>query len=301
MSTPSAPQLVHNLGSFSTHSTSADAQLLQLLQHRTHNVRCYGHFSDQPQAQASHYIPSIAMSFQQFFHRLKNGQAYRHGYYWAMYDGQDADVQPEQFQQQLQDLVHYPIANKTLSDQCNIQWSTSSDNNNLSLWLGPPDHTEQLHYDGYANVHFQLRGVKTWTLFPPHAPLSPNHFLRCGHFGDSNFSTLDLKSAVETCQQSNIEPIVVVVQPGQAIYVPAGWWHQVTGSSTRDDMDWICSVNWFEPTSKVSCRRRCCQWKFLRLYVSEWMDDVYQKCFQRTIPEIDLPPPRNVFKERYQK
>jgi hypothetical protein len=37
----------------------------------------------------------------------------------------------------------------------------------LSLWLGPPGHREQLHYDDADNLHMQLVGRKLWSLFPP--------------------------------------------------------------------------------------------------------------------------------------
>merc|ERR1712166_347042 len=46
-------------------------------------------------------------------------------------------------------------------------WRTAADADDLTLWWGPGGHTEQLHYDCSANIHFQLRGSKVWRLFPP--------------------------------------------------------------------------------------------------------------------------------------
>ena len=262
-----------------------DQHIAKLLGNRKHYVRTYGIFADQPQHQSTKYIPSIEMSFPNFLQSIKNGTAQKEGLYWAMYSGHGD--QDDVFQSDLQRLISFKQVEKL-----QLNWLNAKDTNSFSLWIAPPGHTEQLHYDGYANLHFQLHGSKKWTLFPPDTSLSPVSCCRCmntNQFGDLNFSRLTMKQAkkLET-------PIVITVNAGECIYVPAGWWHQVEGSNGgNENIDWVASVNWFEPTSSARSSCRCCKWRFFRLIVGNFWDGIVERFCPGEIPIVEMPAPRS--------
>ena len=64
-----------------------------------------------------------------------------------------------------------------------------------------------------------------------------------------------------------------------------------SGNEGEDEVEWVCSVNWFEPSSSSTCRCRNVRWKFLRLLVGEWIDYVVDQC-RTVVPTVELPAPR---------
>jgi hypothetical protein len=260
--------------------------------------------------QATKCIASHRYNFERFLALIKSGEAYRRGLYWAMFTGEDLDSAStdedfgateqggavegdkiavgrnkgdeehgavcRQFQASLRQLVGVEAA--VLSLPCLRAWTSAPDANLMSLWWGPGGHTEQLHYDGHANIHFQLRGSKTWRLFAPHHDLEPACCLR-GQGSEHNFSTLSLvhaqsgspiacngcschSGAEKKVRAALRDEMCFTVHPGEAIYVPSGWWHQVSGHA--DSADYTVSVNLFEPDSASPWDRRLL-WHFFRL------------------------------------
>ena len=290
------PQLISSTGRLPTDAHACDVHISALLGQQHHNVRHYGLLADHSHLQSKKYVPSVEMSAPDYLDSIKSGTAASKGLYWAMFQGTD------KFQHDLKRLLSMATAQKTIG----LNWS--AEEAKLSFWLCPPTHTEHLHYDGYSNLHFQLRGSKTWTLFPPNTNLLPvsicqSVFSPLG--GQQNFSTLTMDMA----KSRSIEPpIVIEVHAGECIYVPAGWWHEVrgggggggggssggggdSGNEGEDEVEWVCSVNWFEPSSSSTCRCRNVRWKFLRLLVGEWIDYVVDQC-RTVVPTVELPAPR---------
>jgi hypothetical protein len=267
-----------------------DETVLRILGNRVFGVRNYGIYSDIPVEQSKRYIPSVEMTAAELLVKIKNGTAYENGNYWAMDDGAGDAAQQRVFQQNLREMIHW--RNNISANNIKIQKLISIDDedNKMSIWWGPPNHTEQLHYDGYSNIHFQLRGSKVWTLYPPNAPLSPNLFVRLGSFGDNNFSKLTKREVDHVCQKVGIKPLVLRVCPGEAIYVPRGWWHTVKGEG---DVEWICSINMFEKDVPIieTYLNWTFNWHMMRLRIGCWLDDIHERCCS-SIPSIDLPPAR---------
>jgi hypothetical protein len=129
----------------------------------------------------------------------------------------------------------------------------------LNLWVGPGGHMECLHYDPTDGTLVQLHGAKRVILFPPSqtANLYPYPFhvhLRHGLKLRSWFSRVypdrpDFQSfpRLREALQHKYE---FVLNPGEVLYIPAGWWHEVV--ALGDEM--VCSVNRFwrvYPTSRA--------------------------------------------------
>ena len=119
----------------------------------------------------------------------------------------------------------------------------------LNLWIGS-GHIECLHYDAMDGTLIQLHGSKQVILFPPSqtANLYPYPFyahLRHGLKLRSWFSRTypnrpDFQAfpRLRTACQHRRD---VTLNPGEALYIPAGWWHEVT--AIGEEM--VCSVNRF--------------------------------------------------------
>lgn len=135
---------------------------------------------------------------------------------------------------------------KTELQQLGLEHPASS----LNLWVGPGGHVECLHYDPMDGTLIQLHGSKRVVLFPPSQTfnLYPYPFyahLRYGLKLRSWFSRVypdnpDL-TAFPRFQKALAHKYDVTLGPGEVLYIPAGWWHEVT--ALGDEM--VCSVNRF--------------------------------------------------------
>ncbi|PSB15856.1 transcription factor jumonji jmjC domain-containing protein [filamentous cyanobacterium CCP2] len=120
----------------------------------------------------------------------------------------------------------------------------------LNLWVGPGGHIEALHYDPTDGTLVQLHGSKRVILFPPSqtANLYPFPFyihLKHGMKLRSWFSQVypdrpDF-AAFPKLQEALKHKYEVILHPGELLYIPTGWWHEV--ESLGDGM--VCSVNRF--------------------------------------------------------
>jgi Cupin-like domain len=115
----------------------------------------------------------------------------------------------------------------------------------LNLWWGPGGHTEPLHYDSGDGTLVQLHGVKNVALFPPAQTrnLYPFPLRRKGiapwfsrvYIDEPNFKLYPrLREALP-------HRVDVTLQPGQVLFIPANWWHEVSAEAD----DYVCSVNRF--------------------------------------------------------
>jgi hypothetical protein len=94
------------------------------------------------------------------------------------------------------------------------------------FWLGPARTVTPLHCDYDDNIFAQIRGSKRIFLAPPHH----DEFLYTREANPVLFgSPFDPEApdfdAFPLARQANI--VEVVVNPGDMLYVPAGWYHQV--------------------------------------------------------------------------
>ena len=98
------------------------------------------------------------------------------------------------------------------------------------LWVGGGGHVEPLHHDFPADgLLVQVRGHKRAVLFGPdqHELLYP--FSALSPFGLPYFArvNVDRPDLRRHTRFSRAEPWQASIAPGDALFLPAGWWHQV--------------------------------------------------------------------------
>jgi hypothetical protein len=92
-----------------------------------------------------------------------------------------------------------------------------------SFWFGPAGTVTPLHHDTLMLCHTQIVGRKRWRFISPlQTPLLYNHF--------EVYSPVDIDrpdlSRYPLFEQATV--LDVVVEPGETVFLPLGWWHQVT-------------------------------------------------------------------------
>lgn len=127
-----------------------------------------------------------------------------------------------------------------------------------NLWCGPSGHTSCLHYDPMDGILIQLAGTKQITLFPPSQlynlyPFSIwNHLLR-GVKRRASYSKVNPNKpdfqAFPKFELAMRHRIDLTLKPGELLFIPAGWWHEVT--SVGSGM--VCSINrwWAVPLART--------------------------------------------------
>jgi jumonji domain-containing protein 7 len=125
--------------------------------------------------------------------------------------------------------------------------------------------TAHLHFDANENLFLQLVGTRTWTLFPPKQSgfLYESYMLETTEAGlDGESSDIDLSYFTSPVDWQNhdyarfpllrkAQPVRVVLQPGEVLYVPSYWWHQVEAAPATEvpgTHDVTVGINkWFDP------------------------------------------------------
>jgi chloride channel 7 len=112
------------------------------------------------------------------------------------------------------------------SEDSIVGWCHQVDRNLKKLFICPPGSLTRLHYDA-GSAHgwlAQIKGRKLFILYPP----SDTH------------NMYPLETEIETVQSpidplcpdaerwpniKNAHPVACIVQPGEAVVIPQGWWH----------------------------------------------------------------------------
>ncbi|MBD2539021.1 cupin-like domain-containing protein [Coleofasciculus sp. FACHB-SPT36] len=129
----------------------------------------------------------------------------------------------------------------------------------LNIYVAPGGHRSGLHYDSVDGTLMQLHGAKKIVFFPPSETYNLYPFpvyihLRHGLKLRSWFSQVDLENpdfkTMPKFKQALQHKCEVILEQGETLYIPAGWWHEVIGLG--DEM--VCAVNRFwriYPTSRA--------------------------------------------------
>lgn len=140
----------------------------------------------------------------------------------------------------------------------------------MNLWVGPGGHTSCLHYDPMDGLLMQLHGAKKVLLFPPAQtynlyPIPLYKPLRYGLALRAVYSQVypdrpDL-DAFPKFARAQPYAIEIILNPGDILFLPAGWWHEVT--SLGDGV--VCSVNRF--WNVLPLRRALMSWNKWRAHL----------------------------------
>ncbi len=92
-----------------------------------------------------------------------------------------------------------------------------------SFWFGPAGTNTPLHHDTLMLCHTQIVGRKRWRFISPlQTPLLYNSF---EVYSPIDIDRPDLNRYPLFAQATVLE---VIVEPGETVFLPLGWWHQVT-------------------------------------------------------------------------
>jgi Cupin-like domain len=113
----------------------------------------------------------------------------------------------------------------------------------MNLWFGAADNVSPLHFDQARNLLCQVVGRKRIALFSPddfeNLYASPPGGAVPPHLSQVNIEAPDLARFPRLAHARRID---VTIEPGEALYIPAFWWHQVYS------LDLAMSVNiWWAP------------------------------------------------------
>jgi hypothetical protein len=96
------------------------------------------------------------------------------------------------------------------------------------LWIGGAGVKTPCHHDTVMLFHYQVEGRKRWRFVSPLELLKMNN-------SNAVFSPNDL-----SCYNKPYKTLECVVEPGEAIFLPLGWWHQVESLDVTVSLSFSC-------------------------------------------------------------
>ncbi|MFF3334810.1 cupin-like domain-containing protein [Streptomyces sp. NPDC002888] len=136
----------------------------------------------------------------------------------------------------------------------------------INLWMASGASNTPLHYDNMNNLFAQLAGTKRFLLFNPAQSdlLYPGPLdIRTRHLSRVDVKAPDLQQFPRFEQAEYWE---AVVEPGDLLFLPAFWWHQV---SAQDEAS--VSVNYWWRADVRDC---VCPSFYRQLYLDVVVEDV---------------------------
>lgn len=117
-----------------------------------------------------------------------------------------------------------------------VDWAQSfgqeADGADSTMWLGSRGACTQCHQDSYgANLVAQIHGSKRWTLFPPSAGSRGLYPSRVPYEQSSVFSRVAVHSP-DLGRHPQFQAVAhearsVTLEPGEVLFIPKHWWHDV--------------------------------------------------------------------------
>ncbi|RDW71815.1 hypothetical protein BP5796_07849 [Coleophoma crateriformis] len=123
-----------------------------------------------------------------------------------------------------------------------------------SIWMGIPPTYTPLHKDPNPNLFVQIAGRKIARLYKPSigSAIFRNVQTRIGGSSSSSFRGLEMMQGLEVKileeavwgSSGSIDGYEVEVNPGDALFIPKGWWHSIK-SLNQGTREVNASVNWW--------------------------------------------------------
>jgi lysine-specific demethylase 8/hypoxia-inducible factor 1-alpha inhibitor (HIF hydroxylase) len=199
-------------------------------------------------------VESSSIPFSEYAQKLQSGEASENDIYLGKCS-----------------LANTPLANNPSFECLRSQLGLNTPITPLNLWLGFGGHTTCLHCDAFDGTLIQLYGAKKVILFPPNQlynlyPFSLLNNLVYGFKRRASYSQVypqkpDLL-AFPKFKKALSQSYEVVLNQGDILYIPVGWWHEVSclGNGV------VCSVNRFWGISPSS--RSFFSWNKWRIHLS---------------------------------
>ena len=178
-------------------------------------------------------VESRTITFNEYAQKLRSGEAVEKDIYLGKCS-----------------LADTPLGNNPNFERLREQLGFNTAITPLNLWLGFGGHTTCLHCDAFDGTLVQLYGTKKVILFPPNQlynlyPFSLLNNLLYGFKRRASYSQVYPQNpdfqAFPRFKEALSHSYEVVLNPGEILYIPVGWWHEV--SCTGDGV--VCSVNRF--------------------------------------------------------
>ncbi|HEY9640048.1 MAG TPA: cupin-like domain-containing protein [Coleofasciculaceae cyanobacterium] len=199
-------------------------------------------------------VPPETQSFATYAELLRSREAHEQDIYLAKCSIENTPLAQTAAIEQIQSHLH----------QLGLQPASR-----MNLWVGPGGHMECLHYDPTDGTLIQLHGSKQVALFPPSqtANLYPFpvyvhlwHGMKVRSWFSQVYPDRPDFAAFPRLRQALNHRYDLVLQQGEVLYIPSGWWHEVT--ALGDEM--VCSVNRFW---KVPTHRAWLSWQRWRAFL----------------------------------
>lgn len=130
------------------------------------------------------------------------------------------------------------------------------------LWLGPAGVQTPLHHDLPENLYAQVFGRKRVRLVPRSMRRRVHPYSRFS--AAPNFSPVDAwKPDLERFPRfREVRPLDCVVEPGECLYIPRLWWHQVESLETSASLNLWFANGWTALLAAAS--QRYARWRAMR-------------------------------------
>lgn len=118
------------------------------------------------------------------------------------------------------------------------------------LWMGPKGTVTPTHHDTCSLIHLQIVGRKKWWLVHPmdiSSIYNHHHVYSQVDLENIDYERFPLMKRV--CARE------IIVEPGEALFLPAGWWHAVKSLSPSISIsmtDFVHPNNWECPSYEVA-------------------------------------------------
>jgi ribosomal protein L16 Arg81 hydroxylase len=117
-----------------------------------------------------------------------------------------------------------------------------------SLWIGPAGTVTPLHHDTTNILFCQIHGRKRVELISPQETVlfAEPHY---GFYSEVSLEHIDASSS-PALQQMVVK--TAIVGPGDALFIPAGWWHRVTSLDVSISLSLLAfrrpnDFDWYRP------------------------------------------------------
>ncbi|KAH8830899.1 cupin-like domain-containing protein [Flagelloscypha sp. PMI_526] len=148
--------------------------------------------------------------------------------YSAMYFSDGPEASPSEFESLREDIPSdVPWCSEALDSMPDA----------VNLWIGDDKSVTTIHSDPYENIYQVIRGRKLFTLLPPTDSwaLQERTYSHAQYNRPSKGNPLQLTPSsddpnVPGALPPNVHALQVVLDPGDTLFLPAGWWHFVRQS-----------------------------------------------------------------------